>query len=123
MAISKTEGGSGTKTSLAKSLAAIDKKLTDAQAAYNRAVSNQESSTIINRAKAALNNARKAYELSKPQRNDITAKNKSVASSIAVSKGTATPKPTRKAISVVNIKPGVSTGSKIGDELDKRKAA
>ena len=73
MAISKTEGGSGSRASLATSLAAIDKKLKDAQASYNRAVQNQESSTIVNKAKEELDKAQKAYDLTAPQRGDINA--------------------------------------------------
>jgi hypothetical protein len=56
---------------LKQNLAAIDKELKAAQEAYNSVVDSQESSTIINAAKARLDAAKKAYELSAPQRTDI----------------------------------------------------
>jgi hypothetical protein len=74
MAISRTDsGGSASKVSLEKSLATIEAQLKAAQAAYDRAVSNKESSTIVTKAKKALDNAKKAYSLSQPLRNDLAA--------------------------------------------------
>ena len=61
------------KTSLAASLDAIANRLKEAKAAYYTAVNNKESSTIINKAKAAFDEAQKAYDLSAPQRGDTTA--------------------------------------------------
>ena len=59
---------------LKERLDAIDNELKAAQAAYNSAVNNQESSTIVNKAKARVNEAQKAYDLSAPQRSDVTPK-------------------------------------------------
>ena len=56
---------------LAKSTGAITNRLRAAQAAYDRAVNNQESSTIISGLKVKLNEAQKAYDLSAPQRRDV----------------------------------------------------
>jgi hypothetical protein len=56
---------------LVKGLAAITKQLKDAQAAYDAAVRNKESSTIINKAKIRLDEAKKGYALSEPQRTDV----------------------------------------------------
>jgi len=49
----------------------IRNELIKAQRAYDAAVSNQESSTIINRAKARLDEAKKGFALTEPQRRDI----------------------------------------------------
>lgn len=74
MAIQQTDGGSTTnKTSLAASTTAIANRLKAAKAAYYTAVNNKESSTIVNKAKAAFDEAQKAYDLSAPQRGDISA--------------------------------------------------
>ena len=74
MAISRTDsGGSASKNDLIGSLAAIDKRLKSAQAAYDAAVKNKESSTIISKLKTALDNAKKAYSFSQPLRNDLAA--------------------------------------------------
>ena len=59
---------------LKERLAAIDNELKAAEAAYAAAVNNQESSTIVNKAKARLNSARKAFDLSAPQRSDTAQK-------------------------------------------------
>lgn len=141
MAISTTEGGgSGTKASLTASLAAIEVQLKAAQTAYDRAVSNKESSTIINKAKAALDKAKKAYELSKPQRNDLSATDKTTSAKgkglfsattpkTAVAKATVASKtpPSKDTIrektSTSTIKPGVPSKDVAGDELDKKAAA
>ena len=56
---------------LAEQIAATTARLKEAKAAYAMVVRNQESSTIINRAKAAVDEAQKAYDLSAPQRADI----------------------------------------------------
>ena len=58
---------------LKERLDAIASKLKEAKAAYYTAVNNKESSTIINKAKAAFDEAQKAYDLSAPQRGDTTA--------------------------------------------------
>ena len=58
---------------LKERLDAIANKLKEAKAAYYTAVNNKESSTIINKAKAAFDEAQKAYDLSAPQRGDTTA--------------------------------------------------
>ena len=58
---------------LAKSTSAIANRLKEAKAAYYTAVNNKESSTIVSRAKVAFDEAQKAYDLSAPQRGDITA--------------------------------------------------
>ena len=60
-----------TQTSLVESVGNTVTNLRKAEAAYAAAVENQESSTIVNRAKATLNEARKAYDLSAPQRSDL----------------------------------------------------
>jgi hypothetical protein len=59
---------------LKERLDAIDNELKAAQAAYNSAVNNQESSAIVNKARARVNEAQKAYDLSAPQRSDVTPK-------------------------------------------------
>jgi len=59
---------------LKERLDAIANELKVAEAAYAAAVNNQESSTIVNKAKARLNEARKASDLSAPQRSDTTPK-------------------------------------------------
>jgi hypothetical protein len=59
---------------LKERLDAIANELKAAEAAYAAAVGNQESNTIVNKAKARLNEARKAYDLSAPQRSDIAPK-------------------------------------------------
>jgi hypothetical protein len=56
---------------LKESLAAINKELKAAEAAYAAVVDSQESSAIVNKAKVRLDEARKAYDLSAPQRKDI----------------------------------------------------
>ena len=56
---------------LKENLAATAKQLKKAQATYDAAVKNQESSTIINGLKVKLDEAKKAYDLSAPQRRDI----------------------------------------------------
>ena len=85
---------------LAKSTKAIADRLKAAQAAYNQAVSNQESSTIINKAKAALDEAQKAYDLSAPQRADIAAVKPVAATATPVVPGTGTAKATATATAV-----------------------
>lgn len=52
---------------LAQNLAATESKLKEAKAAYDMAVRNKESSTIVSRAKARLDAAQKAYDSSKQQ--------------------------------------------------------
>jgi len=73
--VSKKQAASSAapKTSLASSLDAIANRLKETKAAYYTAINNKESSTIINRLKAAFDEAQKAYSLSQPQRGDITA--------------------------------------------------
>jgi hypothetical protein len=56
---------------LSENTAAVTNRLKEAKAAYAMAVRNQESSTIVSRAKAALDEAQKAYDLSAPQRSDL----------------------------------------------------
>ena len=56
---------------LAENLTATTNRLKEAKVAYATAVRNQESSTIVSRAKARLDEAQKAYDLSAPQRSDI----------------------------------------------------
>jgi hypothetical protein len=56
---------------LSENTAAVTNRLKEAKAAYAAAVRNQESSTIVSRAKAALDEAQKAYDLSAPQRSDL----------------------------------------------------
>ena len=58
---------------LKERLDAIANELKAAEAAYAAAIDNQESSTIVNKAKARLNEARKAFDLSSSQRSDIAA--------------------------------------------------
>jgi hypothetical protein len=60
-----------TQTSFVESVGNTITNLRKAEAAYTAAIENQESSTIVNRAKATLNEARKAYDLSAPQRSDL----------------------------------------------------
>jgi len=52
---------------LAQNLAATESKLKEAKAAYDMVVRNKESSTIVSRAKAKLDEAQKAYDSSKQQ--------------------------------------------------------
>jgi len=59
---------------LKERLAAIDSELKAAQEAYSAVVNNQESSTIVNKAKARLDKAQKAFDLSAPQRSDTAQK-------------------------------------------------
>jgi hypothetical protein len=66
-------GGAASQPTVTESLAAIKKNLKQAQADYDRAVNNKESNTIINKAKVRLDEAKKAYALSQPQRNDLIA--------------------------------------------------
>ena len=83
---------------LKERLAAIDSELKAAEAAYAAAVNNQESSTIVNKAKARLDKAQKAFDLSAPQRSDttapaaapVTATPKVASTGTAVATGTAT---------------------------------
>ena len=58
---------------LEEDIAAATSRLKEAKIAYARAVRNQESSAIVNRAKANLDEAQKAYDLSAPQRSDLAA--------------------------------------------------
>ena len=78
---------------LKERLDAIANELKAAEAAYAAAVENQESNTIVNKAKARVNEARKAYELSAPQRSDITA-TPTPTPTPASTKVTVTPTPT-----------------------------
>ena len=62
---------------LAEQLTALTNNLKQAKTAYATVVRNKESSTIVNKAKARLDEAQKAYDLAAPQRSDIaTAKAK-----------------------------------------------
>jgi hypothetical protein len=56
---------------LKERLNAISEELEAAQTALSIAIDSGESNSIVNKAKARLNEARKAYELSEPQRSDI----------------------------------------------------
>lgn len=56
---------------LLEQITTVANRLKEAKAAYATAVRNQESSTIVSRAKAALDEAQKAYDLSAPQRSDL----------------------------------------------------
>ena len=62
---------------LTEKLAVITDNLKKAQEAYDKAVSNKESSTIIAAEKATLDEAQKAYDLAAPQRSDVAGANKS----------------------------------------------
>lgn len=55
---------------LKERLDAISEELKAAQTALSIAIDSGESNSIVNKAKARLNEARKAYELSAPQRSD-----------------------------------------------------
>ena len=79
------------KTSLAERLDAIANELKAAEAAYAAAVKNQESSTIITRAKERFDEAKKAYDLSAPQRNDIAAADAKAAAIVAANAATKLP--------------------------------
>ena len=105
------------KTSLAERLDAILFELKAAEAAYAAAVENEESNTIVNKAKARLNEARKAYDLSLPQRRDITPVVTATPTPTPTPVVTPTPTPTPTPLTDYN------ATSTEGDELNKKQAA
>lgn len=110
---------------LKERLDAINKKLKAAQAAYTAAINNQESSAIINKAKAALDEAQKAFDLSAPQRSDITAAKpvSATATSLNPSAGTATAKGTATTIAKPKTIKDAPTGVNFADLTSEGQAA
>lgn len=100
------------QTSLVESVGNTITNLKTAEAAYAAAVENQESSTIVNKAKATLNEARKAYDLSAPQRSDLNMSVK--ATPLVPGTGTVTATPTVTPIPVTAIVPKTGTPKQPG---------
>ena len=113
------------KTSLAERLDAILFELKAAEAAYAAAVENEESNTIVNKAKARLNEARKAYDLSLPQRRDITPVVTATPTPTPTPVVTPTPTPVVTPTPTPTPTPltDYNATSTEGDELNKKQAA